>query len=127
VEPAATARPAGQRTPFVAPEELPAAADRKAGLRQGAESEVWRRPLSDREQTRVFLHQSSQPLTCLRGILELALLLDADEQEYRKAIQQSLAQAEELVQLFKSYRAAIEAGAGGSVHQGMEPDKESWK
>jgi hypothetical protein len=51
----------------------------------------------------------SQCLTSLRGTLELALLVDSDEQEYRKAIQQSLAQAEGLVQLFSSYRATAEA------------------
>jgi hypothetical protein len=45
----------------------------------------------------------------LRGTLELALLVDPDEQEYRRAIQQSLAQAEGLVQLFRSYRATAEA------------------
>jgi light-regulated signal transduction histidine kinase (bacteriophytochrome) len=45
----------------------------------------------------------------LRGTLELALLVDCDEQEYRRAIQQSLGQAEELVQLFRSYRATAEA------------------
>jgi signal transduction histidine kinase len=39
----------------------------------------------------------------------LALLVDSDEQEYRRAIQQSLAQAEGLVQLFRSYRAVAEA------------------
>jgi hypothetical protein len=34
--------------------------------------------------------------------------VDSDEQEYRRAIQQSLAQAEGLVQLFRSYRAMAE-------------------
>jgi hypothetical protein len=47
----------------------------------------------------------------LRGTLELALLVDSDAQEYRRAIQQSLVQAEGLVQLFKSYRAAVEEEA----------------
>jgi len=58
----------------------------------------------------VFLHKMSQTLTSLRGTLELALLVDSDAQDYRRAIQQSLAQAEALVQLFKSYRALIEEG-----------------
>ena len=61
-----------------------------------------------KDQTRVFLHQLSQTLTSLRGILELALLVDCDEQEYKRVIQQSLEQAEGLVQLFKSYRAIAE-------------------
>ena len=59
----------------------------------------------ENDPTRTFLHQLSQTLTCLRGSLELALLVDCDAQGYRTAIQQSLVQAEGLVQLFKSYRA----------------------
>ena len=55
--------------------------------------------------TGAFIHQLSQILTSLRGTLELALLVDCDAQGYRTAIQQSLVQAEGLVQLFKSYRA----------------------
>jgi hypothetical protein len=65
------------------------------------------------DPTRVFLHQMSQTLTSLRGTLELALLVDSDAQDYRRAIQQSLAQAEALVQLFKSYRVLIEEGDKG--------------
>jgi hypothetical protein len=71
-------------------------------------------PLKDR--TRVFLHQLSQTLTSLRGTLELALLVDSDAQEYRRAIQQSLAQAEGLVQLFKSYRALAEGETSDLVN-----------
>jgi hypothetical protein len=59
----------------------------------------------DHDSTRTFLHQLSQTLTALRGTLELALLVDSDAQSYRQVIQQSLLQAETLVQLFKSYRA----------------------
>jgi hypothetical protein len=61
--------------------------------------------LPDHDPTRAFLHQLSQTLTALRGTLELALLVDSDAQGYRRVIQQSLLQAEALVQLFKSYRA----------------------
>jgi hypothetical protein len=68
---------------------------------------------SHKDRTRVFLHQLSQALTSLRGVLELALLIDGDEQEYRRAIQQSLAQAEGLVQTFKSFRASTEAEPSG--------------
>jgi len=57
------------------------------------------------EATRTFLHQLSQTLTALRGTLELALLVDSDAQDYRRAIQQSLLQAETLVQVFESFRA----------------------
>lgn len=70
-----------------------------------------------KDQARVFLHQLSQTLTSLRGMLELALLVDGDEQEYRRVIQQSLAQAEGLVQLFKSYRAMAESEASDLVKE----------
>jgi len=66
------------------------------------------------DRTRTFLHQLSQTLTTLRGTLELALLVDCDAQDYRRAIQQSLLQAEGLVQLFDSYRAAAQGGNGRS-------------
>jgi len=70
--------------------------------------------LCENDPTRTFLHQVSQTLTCLRGTLELALLVDCDAQDYRTAIQQSLVQAEALVQLFKSYRASAHGGKGRS-------------
>jgi hypothetical protein len=69
--------------------------------------------------TPFFLHQLSQTLTSLRGNLELALLGDSDAQGYRRVIQQSLAQAEGLVQLFKSYRALAEGGTSGLANQEM--------
>jgi hypothetical protein len=53
-------------------------------------------------------------LTALRGTLELALLVDSDAQGYRRVIQQSLLQAEALVQLFKSYR-ALACGEGAQI------------
>lgn len=68
--------------------------------------------LVESDPTCTFLHQLSQSLTSLRGTLELALLVEADAQEYRRAIQQSLVQAEGLVQLFKSYRARAQGGNG---------------
>jgi len=77
--------------------------------RPNVENESLSDSLPYRDQTRVFLHQLSQTLTSLRGILELALLLDSDVQEYRRVIQQSLEQAEGLVELFKSYRAMAES------------------
>jgi hypothetical protein len=66
--------------------------------------------LPDDDPTRVFLHQLSQALTSLRGALELALLVDSNPQEYRRVIQQSLMQAEGLVQLFKAYRELAQGG-----------------
>ena len=68
----------------------------------------------ENDPTGAFLHQLSQLLTSLRGTLELALLVDCDAEDYRRAIQQSLVQAEGLVQLFKSYRAASQGGNGRS-------------
>ena len=67
---------------------------------------------AENDPTHTFLHQLSQTLTSLRGTLELALLVECDAQDYRRAIQQSLVQAEGLVQLFKSYRATAQGGNG---------------
>jgi light-regulated signal transduction histidine kinase (bacteriophytochrome) len=80
---------------------------------QGGEGESPGKSAAQSERTRIFLHQLSQTLTSLRGILELALLVVADEQEYKAVIQKSLAQAEGLVQLFKSYRTSEEAESSG--------------
>jgi hypothetical protein len=73
--------------------------------------------LAYNDRTRFFLHQLSQTLTSLRGVLELALLVESDALEYRRVIQQSLEQAEGLVQLFKSYRALAEAGTSALAHE----------
>jgi hypothetical protein len=76
---------------------------------QGGGNDSLSNSLSYNDATRVFLHQLSQNLTSLCGTLELALLIPSDEHEYRRAIRQSLAQAEGLVQLFRSYRATTDA------------------
>jgi len=68
--------------------------------------------LRENDPTRAFIHQLSQTLTSLRGTLELALLIDCDAQDYRRAIQESLNHAEDLVQLFKSYRASAHRESG---------------
>jgi hypothetical protein len=68
----------------------------------------------ENDPTGAFIHKLSQILTSLRGTLELALLVDCNAQDYRRAIQQSLVQAEGLVQLFKSYRAESQEGNGRS-------------
>jgi hypothetical protein len=83
---------------------------------QSVESDSLSNSLPYQDQTRVFLHQLSQTLTSLHGILELALLGDSDAQEYRGVIQESLAQVEGLVQLFRSYRAFTEGGASDLVN-----------
>jgi hypothetical protein len=56
--------------------------------RQSGGSDSLSNSLPYKDHTRVFLHQLSQTLTSLRGTLELALLVDSDAQEYRRAIQQ---------------------------------------
>ena len=84
--------------------------------RQSGGSDSLSNSLSYKDHTRVFLHQLSQTLTSLCGTLELALLVDSDAQEYRRAIQQSLAQAKDLVQLFKSYRAWTEGRTSDLVN-----------
>ena len=82
---------------------------------QNVEPDTLGLSLPHKDQARVLLHQLSQILTSLRGTLELALLVDCDEQECRRVIQQSLAQAEGLVQLFKSYRAMAESDSSDLV------------
>jgi hypothetical protein len=101
--------------PFEVVEAFPSASGAGAVPGQSVENDSL--PYNDR--TRAFLHQLSQTLTSLRGSLEVALLVDCDAQEYRRVIQQSLAQAEGLVQLFKSYRALAEEGTS-DLAQGAE-------
>jgi len=112
--------PEGEWTPFEVVRVFPAPGAPPAP-RQHVESHTSGSPLPGDDQTRLFLHQLSQTLTSLRGTLELALLVDSDAEEYRKAIQQSLAQAEDLVQLFKSYRASTEGETTELAHE------ENWK
>lgn len=97
--------PDGEWRPCQAADALPASSDHGSLPPPGGVSDSLGNSLSEDDPTRVFLHQLSQTLTSLRGTLELALLVDSDAQEYRRVIQQSLVQAEGLVQLFKSYRA----------------------
>jgi hypothetical protein len=109
-EPPEMARPEGEWTPFEVVDAFPSAAGAEVVPRQSVESDSLSNSLPYPDRTRDFLHQLSQTLTSLRGILELALLVDSDAQGYRRVIQQSLVQAEGLVQLFKSYRAMTEKG-----------------
>ena len=88
--------------------------------RQSGGSDSLGNSLSGKDRTRVFLHQLSQILTSLCGTLELALLVDSNAQEYRRVIQQSLAQAEGLVRLFRSYRAWVEGVASDLVNNKVE-------
>jgi len=114
VEPTRESSAGGWTGPKVV-DAFPAAASPGPVPRQNAESDSLSHASPHQDQAHVFLHQLSQTLTSLRGSLELALLVDGDAQEYRKVIQQSLAQAEGLVQLFKSYRAMAEREASDLV------------
>ena len=66
-----------------------------------------------------IIHKLSQPLTCLRGPLELALLGDASPEAYRRAIEEAVAQADRLFQLLGSFRElteyAVQAEMSGPV------------
>jgi hypothetical protein len=105
-----TVPPEGEWRPSQVEDALPACSARGPIPRQSDGSDSLSDSLPGNDRTRAFLHQLSQTLTSLRGTLELALLVDSDAQEYRRVIQQSLVQAEGLVQLFKSYRALAEGG-----------------
>jgi len=94
----------GEARPWQAEDALPSCSARRPIPRQSENSDSRRDSRPDTDRTRVFLHQFSQILTSLHGTLEMALLVESDAQEYRRVIQQSLVQAESLVQLFKSYR-----------------------
>jgi len=109
VEPA-TGPAEGERRPSHVADALPASSAHGQTTPEGGGSGSLGNSLPRNDQTGDFLHQLSQTLTSLHGTLELALLIDSDAQGYRKAIQQSLAQAKVLLQLFKSYRALTEKG-----------------
>jgi len=60
-----------------------------------------------------IIHRLSQPLTALRGSLELALLTERSAAEYRRALRDSLAQADQLVWLLGSLRELAESEEPG--------------
>lgn len=105
-----TGPPEGEWRPSQVVDALPASAAHGPSPPPGGGGDSLGNSLPYNDRTRVFLHQLSQNLTSLRGTLELALLVDSDAQDYRRVIQQSLVQAEGLVQLFKSYRALAQGG-----------------
>ncbi len=65
------------------------------------------------------IHSLSQPLTCLRGPLELSLLGKGSPEAYRAAIEDAVAQADRLFRLLDSFRELTEgpvtAGASEPV------------
>ncbi|HZO99791.1 MAG TPA: hypothetical protein VFD30_05840 [Terriglobia bacterium] len=56
-----------------------------------------------------IIHSLSQPLTCLRGVLELSLLGEGGPEVYRAAIEEALVQADRLFRRLESFR---ESAAG---------------
>jgi two-component system OmpR family sensor kinase len=56
-----------------------------------------------------IIHRLSQPLTALRGSLELGLLTEGSAEDDRLALKESLAQADQLVGLLASLRELVEA------------------
>jgi len=57
-----------------------------------------------------IIHRLSQPLTALRGSLELGLLTEGTAADYRSALKEALAQADGLARLVDSLRELAEAG-----------------
>lgn len=54
------------------------------------------------------LHQMTQPLAVLQGVLELALVNSRTADEYRRAVQLALAELERATTCFEDLRALIE-------------------
>lgn len=80
----------------------------------GVELQTWPAPGEGRPQewaaiVSAIIHRFSQPLTALRGSLELALLTEGSAADYRLALKESLAQADNLVRLIGSLRELVEA------------------
>ncbi len=63
------------------------------------------------------LHRLSQPLTALRGSLELALLTEPSAEEYRVTLEESLELADRLVRLICSLRELAESGNPENVRE----------
>lgn len=57
-----------------------------------------------------IVHRLSQPLTALRGTLEIGLLTDRSPADYRAALEEALQQADRLIRLLGSLRELAEAG-----------------
>jgi len=67
------------------------------------------------------LHQATQPLTVLQGMLELALLNASSVEEYKRTIERSLDELQRVVDCFERLRTVI------GMHQpastiGEQPD-----
>ncbi len=74
---------------------------------------------TSREFLSAVAHQLSQPLTALRGTLELALMKRAEAADSRRTFQDALDQADRIVQLTRSLRELAEA------EQSWDPGKQT--
>ncbi len=68
---------------------------------------------ASREFLSAVSHQLSQPLTALRGTLELALAREQDSASYRRALEGALEQADRVVRLSRALRELAEADQSG--------------
>jgi signal transduction histidine kinase len=69
------------------------------------------------EVLRNLIHELSQPLTSLRGSLEVALLGDMDESECRKVLEQSLQETHRMARGLETLREVLEAEDPGEDFQ----------
>ncbi len=69
------------------------------------------------EVLRKLIHKLSQPLTCLRGSLEVALLGEMDEDECRRVLAQLLEEAHRMARSLENLRAVLEAEDPGKDFQ----------
>src|SRR5260370_21441014 len=69
-------------------------------------------PISPTDLSNI-IHRLSRPLTALRGSLELRLLTEGDAADYRLALKEAFAQAEDLVHLLSSLRELVDAEHSG--------------
>jgi len=76
-----------------------------------------------RECLEALAHRLSQPLTALRGSMELALLGVRSAADYRAALEQSFQLAEYMVQLIRSLRDLAESTAPSGVSERVSLDK----
>ncbi len=94
--------------PVRAPEPLPDAPHRRVG------------PAPDcRDCLGAMAHRLAQPMTALRGGMELVLMGKRTEADYRAAIEQSMQLADDMAQLIVSLRELGESGAPGGTPQGI--------
>jgi signal transduction histidine kinase len=68
-----------------------------------------------------IIHSLSQPLTCLRGVLELSLLGEGGPEVYRAAIEEALVQADRLFRLLESCREPAAGAVQAEMRRPVAP------